>query len=79
MPKDKRYKGLIPRIHKRKYEDIGMFFWIEGQRKLVPAATVEQCILQFFDYIQEDGNIESSISLYTKMKHEYYENAKTNK
>ena len=47
MPQTKRYIGTIEKIYRRNYEDIGMFFWVEGIRSAVPAATIEQCIYAF--------------------------------
>lgn len=57
-----------------------MFFWVEGIKSVVPAATIEQCIYAFFHYIGvNDFNIESAMATYSKMKRELYEAAKKNK
>jgi hypothetical protein len=80
MPREKKYLRLIPRIYKRNYEDIALYFWVEAQRELVPALTIEQCIMRYFKYICiEDYNLESAISTYSILKREFYESAKTDK
>ena len=80
MPKVKKYIGLIPRIYKRQYEDIAMFFFIEAQRQIVPAVTIEQGICNFFRFCGiNDFNLESSMTTYVRLKHEYYESTKTDK
>lgn len=77
MPKTKDYTVSIPKIYRRQYEDIGMFFWVESLRRVVPATPIEQCIQTFFDYAEIDGNVESAMSSYTRLKREFYESAKT--
>lgn len=80
MPKEKKYLTIIEKIYRRNYEDIGMFFYVEGQKHLVPAITIEQAIYNYFRYVGvDDFNIESTISTYTKLKNEFYEAAKTTK
>jgi len=71
MPKEKSYTISIPRIYKRKYEDMGMFFYIEGQLKIVPTCTVEQALHSYFCFIGvDDYNIESAIVTFSKMRSE---------
>lgn len=80
MPKEKSYLGLIPRIYKRNYEDISMFSFVEGQRMLVPAITIEQGITNYFRFCGiKDYNLKSSVSTYIRIRKEWYENAKTDK
>ncbi len=78
MPREKKYiGGIIEKIYRRKFEDIGMYFWVESIRSAVPAVTIEEAIYRFFKYLCiEDFNIESAMSTYSKMKREYYEAAK---
>ena len=80
MPREKKFLGLIPAIYKRNYEDIGMFFFVEGQRNIVPALSIEIAILNYFKYCGVlDYNLESAMTLYARMKKEYYEDSKTHK
>ena len=79
MPKEKKYKSTIDAIYKRRYEDIGMFYFVEGQRHVVPMVTIEQAIENFFRYMGiRDFNADSAMTTYSRMKREFYEAAKTN-
>lgn len=80
MPKEKNYTELIPRIYKRQYEDIGMFFFVEAQRQIIPLITIEQGIVNFFRYTGvKDFNLDSAMTTYTRLKTEFYEAAKSHK
>jgi hypothetical protein len=72
MPKEKAFTQSIPRIYKRRYEDVGMFFWIEAQLKIVPTITIEQALCSYFCFIgTEDYNLESAIVTFSNMRSEY--------
>ena len=78
MPKEKIFTNLIARIYKRNYEDIGMFFFIEAQRMIVPAVTIEQAVDNYFRYLGvRDFNHDSAVATYSKLKREYYEAQRT--
>lgn len=78
MPKTTESDKLIPKIYRRKYEDIAMLFFVDGQRTIMPAITVEKAMYNFFRFIGEENfNIESSLTTYSNLKKEYYENSKT--
>lgn len=80
MPKEKELERLIPKIYRRKYEDIAMLFHVRGQRMLVPAVTLEKAIFNYFrDIGEENFNIESAITIYTRLQKEFYENTKEDK
>lgn len=80
MPREKKFLKLIPRIYKRNYEDVGMYFWVEAQRDILPALTIDQSIERYFHYVcEEDYNLESAISTYSILKRNFYESSKTNK
>jgi hypothetical protein len=78
MPKEKLFTSLIARIYRRNYEDIGMFFYVEAQRDIVPAVTIEQAIDNYFRKIGvKDFNHDSAVATYSKLKREFYESQKT--
>jgi hypothetical protein len=78
MPKEKEYTINIHKIYKRKYEDLGMFFFVEGLRSVVPAVSIEHAILSYFKYLGiEDYNIESAMCNFTRMKKEFYESIRS--
>lgn len=73
MPKEKSYLELIPRIYKRNYLDLAMYFFVEAQRQIVPAITIEQGICNFYRYCRiNEFNLDSAMTTYNRMKHEYY-------
>ena len=78
MPREKVSEALIAKIYRRKYEDLGLFFYVEGQRGIMPAISVEKAMYNYYRFIcNEEFNIESSMTTYMRMKKEYYESAKT--
>ncbi|HZK60713.1 MAG TPA: hypothetical protein VFC41_01465 [Anaerovoracaceae bacterium] len=79
MAKEKASEKLIEKIYRRKYEDIAMVFFVDGQRSIVPAISVEKALYNFFKHIgEEDYNMESALTIYGRLKKEYYESTKTN-
>lgn len=73
----KRSDRLINKIYKRNYTDLGMFFYVNGQRGLMPAISVEKAMYNFFKFIgEEDFNIESSIVTYYRIQKEFNESQK---
>ena len=78
MPKITGSEKLMQRIYRRKYEDIAMLFFVDGQRAIMPAITVEKALYNFFAFIgEEDFNIESKLQTYFLLKREFYESQKT--
>ena len=77
MPTLKRSDRLICKIYKRNYTDLGMFFYVNGQRGLMPAISVEKAMYNYFKFIgEEDFNIESSIVTYYRIQKEFNESQK---
>jgi len=55
-----------------------MFFFIEAQRMIVPAVTIEQAVDNYFRYLGiKDFNPDSAAATYNRLKHEFYEAQKT--
>ena len=78
MPKEKTYKNTIAAIYKRNYEDIAMFYFVEAQRQIVPAISIERGIDNYFRYMGiKDFNHDSAMTTYSRMKREFHEAAKT--
>jgi len=74
MPKVTESNKVIPKIYRRNYSDIAMLFFIDGQRSIMPAITVEKAMYNFFKFIgEEDYNIESKLMTYSRLKKEFYE------
>ena len=72
MPKEKESHRLIPKIYRRKYEDLSMFFWVLAQQKIIPTCTDEQALYSYFNYIKdEDFNIECARVTLSRMRAEF--------
>lgn len=55
-----------------------MFFFVEAQKQIVPAVTIEQSLYNFFRFIgEEDYNIESAMVTYNRIKKKYFEGQKS--
>jgi hypothetical protein len=54
MPGEKDLTKCIPKIYKRKYEDIGMFFFVEAQKQIVPTIKIYQAIRNYYKFISEE-------------------------
>jgi hypothetical protein len=80
MPKTSTSRKLIPKFYRRNFEDISMFFFVIGQKSIMPAISNEKAMYNYYRFIGEDQfNIESSISTYTRLQKEYNESTKTDK
>jgi hypothetical protein len=74
MSKLRESEKLIPKFHRRKFEDISLFFYVRGQRDIMPVISVEKAIFNYFKSIGEsEFNIESMISTFTKLQAEFNE------
>lgn len=75
MSKEKEYMKIIPKIYKRSFGDLSMFFFVEGIRTIMPTVSIEKALYNYFKYIkEEDFNIESSITEFMRIKKDFYEN-----
>jgi hypothetical protein len=77
MPKEKACLKLIPRIYKRNAEDLGLFFSVKAQQKIVPTVTIEQAIWNYFAIADiDDWDMECAKTIYFRMQNEYFEDCK---
>jgi hypothetical protein len=78
MPKSKELTKCIPKIYKRNAENIGLFFFVNAQRQIVPAVTLEQAIWNFFRFTGiDDWDIDSARITFHQIQKEYYEDCKS--
>ena len=74
MPKTKNIEKTIPKLYRRKFEDVALLFYVRGQVSIMPAVTIKKAIINFFREIgDEDYNLESAITTYMNLKKEYFE------
>ncbi len=71
MPKDKEILKLIPTIYRKNFENLGIFFWVEAQKNIIPGITNEQSIQKFLKFAQIDLDIETALTIYQRLKKEY--------
>ncbi len=80
MPKEKILTKCIPNIYKRNAENIGMFFWVKGQKNLIPTITIEQAIMSYFRFTGislDEWDIDSAMTTYIRLQTEFLEDCKS--
>ena len=55
MPAETTFAKAIPKLYKRKYEDIAMLFFVEGQKQIIPTITADQALTNFFRFAGVEG------------------------
>ena len=74
MPKEKPYKSAIAALYKRSHDDIGMFYFVEAQRQIVPAISIERAIDNYFRYMGiKDFNHDTAMTTHSRLKKEFYD------
>lgn len=77
MPKEKDFTTCIPKIYKRNAENIGLFFFVNAQRQIVPTITLVQAVTNYFRFADiDDWDIESAMATFGKMQKEFYDDCK---
>jgi hypothetical protein len=64
---------LIPAIYRSSFEDIALFMWVEGQKRIIPTITVEQSIGLFIGYVGGNWDIVNLSTTYYRMQKKYYD------
>jgi hypothetical protein len=76
MPANKILTKLIPRIYKYNYENLGLFFFVKGQLKILPTMSLEHAINNYFKFIDaspDDWDILSARTMYNRMQTDFYQ------
>lgn len=72
MPPEKDFEKTIPKLYRRKYEDIGMLFFVEAQKSIVPTITIEQALYSYFRFIGADNfDVKCARVTYSRLKAEF--------
>jgi len=77
MPKEKECTKLIPKIYKVNAENLGLFFFVNAQRQIIPTITLEQALWNYFKFAEIDWDMESAIATYGRLQKEYLEDCKS--
>jgi len=80
MSKEAPIKGLIPRLYKRTAMELGIFYWINGQRVAFPnSISIDLSLDGFYKFnelTEEDLPRKTAKQIYTRMNHELIESLK---
>ena len=72
MPKESDYSQCIPKLYRRKYEDIAMLFFVEGQKSIVPTITIEQALYNYARYTRIDNfDVKSAAVTLSRLRAEF--------
>ena len=67
---------LIPIMYRSAFEEVSLFSWVEGQKRLIPAMSVEKSIELWAAYMGGDWNYDTLRTSYFRMQKKYYDAAK---
>lgn len=73
MPRERTLIKTIPKIYKRNFENLGLFFWVEAQKKIIPAISIAQAVKGYYDFINEEYDNEISLVNFSRMRSEFIE------
>jgi hypothetical protein len=73
MPKEKDCTKLIPKIYKRNAENLGLFFFVNAQKQIIPTITLEQAIWNYFRFSDIEWDMESARATFTRLQREFYD------
>lgn len=72
MPTESDYAKCIPKLYRRKYEDIAMLFFVEGQKSVVPTITIEQALYNFAKFTKiDDFDVKSASVTLSRLRAEF--------
>lgn len=71
MPKEKSLIKSIPKIYKRNFESLGLFFWVEAQKQIVPTVTIAQAIHSYYAMLDEEYDCEIAQVNFSRMRAEF--------
>lgn len=78
MPREKECTKAIPRIYKKNAENLGLFFFVNAQKQIIPTISVEQATWNYFRFTGIDTwDIESAVQTYWKIQKEYFMDCKS--
>lgn len=58
-------------MYKKNFESLGLFFWVEAQRNVLPTITLTQAIDRYYRFINEPYDINVAIVTVSRMRSEY--------
>jgi hypothetical protein len=73
-------KTPIKQLYRSTLEDIAMYFYVEGQRDIVPSVPVLQAIKNFAkkcEILDDDFDVNQANVIYYRLKKRYFDACKT--
>jgi hypothetical protein len=73
-------KNLLTKFQNRRRLEDALYFWVTALRSNFKSMTVEQCVLNFFKYMEiseEDWNLKTALTTYNRMQLEAIEDKKS--
>lgn len=58
-------------MYKKNFESLGLFFWVEAQKNILPTITLTQAIDRYYRFINEPYDINVAIVTVSRMRSEY--------
>lgn len=71
MPREKTLIKCIPKIYKRNFENLGLFWFVEAQKQVIPTITIAQAIGNYYKYLNEEYDCETAQVNFSRMRAEY--------
>jgi len=72
MPKEKDYSKVVPKIYKKNFYSIAMLFYVEGQKQIVPAVTIEQSLYSYAKLMGFDNfDVKSASVTLSRLRAEF--------
>lgn len=76
MPVEKGLTKLIPRIYKYNTENLGLFFYVKGQLKILPTMSLDQAVANYFKFLEityKEWDLDSAKTTYNRMQKDFYQ------
>lgn len=77
MPKEKEITKLIPKMYKWNFENMGLFIFVQAQKQIVPAITLDQAIWNYFRFTGVEWDLDSARATYGRLQNEFYKDEVT--
>ncbi len=74
MSKEKPFENKIPAFYKKNAIDIGMFFYVMGMRRGLPAVKTTKCVELFLNELklgEDDYPLRSALVTYERIQKEF--------
>ena len=71
MARERSLIKQIPKIYKRNFENLGLFFFVEAQKQIIPTITIAQAISNYYKFIDDEYDCEIAQVNFSRMRQEF--------